>query len=201
MTHSMTVHMRIKHGNPAEMVPCPYQGCNRSVRKDGVKKHFREIHEPGVCPHKDCGAQFKTKHSMTYHISKVHKELQKWTCPHCPHVAKSKQSLQRHVDELHATGRKYPCPEFGCHQTFKRLRNLRQHSFLHLSIKPFRCKWCDFSGVQQNNIRSHALSSHHEEFLLAQKSGEKYWHRHDSLPPPLSTDPPTDPLTDLQPKL
>ena len=30
-------------------------------------------------------------------------------------------------------------------------------------------------GVQQNNIRSHALTAHPNEFQLAQENEEKYW--------------------------
>ena len=35
----------------------------------------------------------------------------------------------------------------------------------------------DATGVQYNNIRSHALTSHKLEFQKAQEKREKYWRR------------------------
>ena len=82
-------------------------------------------------------------------LFRFHKEIPKLRCPHCPHEAFlfDKKRLQRHIEEIHTMGRIYPCPEFGCQQTFRRVRNLKQHSFIHLNIKPYQCKWCDYTGT------------------------------------------------------
>ena len=44
-----------------------------------------------------------------------------------------------------------------------------------------------FSGIQQNNIRWHAMSTHREEFDEAQQSGLRYWRSYASASAASST--------------
>ena len=102
------------------------------------------LHVMNAIPGRRVTNMYSYWHIFYFRIHKTKRS--EFKCPHCPHVTHRKPLLQRHIDAVHTMLRKYPCPEFGCHQIFKRPASLKQHSFLHLNIKPFRCKWCDFSG-------------------------------------------------------
>ena len=93
----------------------------------------------------------------TWHFFfRVH-ELPQIPCPHCPFVAQYDTHIKRHIKQKHTNSKMYPCPEVGCHQTYTTPSTLRQHRFLHLNIKPYRCKWCNFSGIMPSNNISQLL--------------------------------------------
>merc|ERR1719378_1096674 len=90
--------------------------------------------------------------------------------------------MKRHIREMHVLGKIFNCPEAGCNQVFRRSETLAQHARLHQKVKPFQCMWCEFTGAQQNNIRSHVLTAHKENMAMAQSSGERYWRKTGTCP-------------------
>ena len=81
--------------------------------------------------------------SSSVHQSHLIKPL---PCPHCSYVAKKVVHFNRHIREVHTMDRVFSCPEYGCNLSFKRACTLEIHSRIHLNIKPYQCKWCDFTG-------------------------------------------------------
>merc|ERR550534_2852779 len=187
---NLNVHMKMVH-TIKETIPCSYPGCGKLFSKNTIKKHMN-CHLPGICPYPHCKKKFTSKNRLKCHVEIVHEaHLQKkFPCPHCPQIYKRTVDLRRHISEVHVLGKIFNCPEMGCNQVFRRQTTLDQHARLHLNIKPFQCLWCDFTGAQQNNIRSHASTTHKEEFQSAQNSGLRYWQKTDSPHPPHLPPPP-----------
>jgi len=122
------------------------------------------------CP--QCSMVFSEAHQLSSHSRETHT----FPCTEmgCSLIFKRKATLNRHIQETHSDN-VFPCPEKGCPLSFKQRSTLNQHVRLHSNFKPYQCRWCEFAGFQQNNVRSHALSKHRDQFMLAKESKERYW--------------------------
>ena len=140
-------------------------------------------HRLAVCPHPSCSQIPMAQSRLKYHFLRFHHDRSEkgHKCEWCSKYFWMPHELRRHVNEVRRVST-WQCTEPGCGQSFKRERNLKQHANTHLAIKPYQCLWCDFTGVQHNNIRSHASTAHRAEFSSVQQAGKRYWRPTNSEP-------------------
>lgn len=86
----------------------------------------------------------------------------------CTKSYTTKFNLKRHVDVFHLKQRKHYCQE--CERFFVSRQNLREHSFIHIGIKPYKCPNCEecFRQISQLAIhkRNHDLDFLPKDFGL-----------------------------------
>ena len=82
-------------------------------------------------------------------------------CYHCNIEFESAISLGLHRFRFHNTGRKNICEI--CNKGFANARNLKDHMFRHLNIRPFKCESCDLSFKTKQDLSNHNLYLHSAE--------------------------------------
>jgi uncharacterized Zn-finger protein len=82
----------------------------------------------------------------------------------CNKSYSTKFNLKRHVEVFHLKQRKHHCEV--CNQCFVSQQNLREHSFIHQDIKPYKCPHCDMSFRQ---ISQFAIHKRNHEFYQIEK--------------------------------
>ena len=82
----------------------------------------------------------------------------------CNKSYSTKFNLKRHVEVFHLNHKKHLCKT--CNQLFVSQQNLREHSFIHMNIKPYKCPYCEESFRQ---ISQYSIHKRNHEFQLIEK--------------------------------
>ncbi|XP_046697543.1 zinc finger protein 142 isoform X2 [Silurus meridionalis] len=126
--------------------------------------------------HRDSGKQIKTskrvyctncpfvcqqRRALTSHEKRGCLKPGEIQCPQCSFVARSETSLSRHIlghgkDKSHKRGKPTQLCCKLCSFSCKQERRMNQHVALkHEGIRPFRCRFCDFSTARRHRLDAH----------------------------------------------
>lgn len=145
-----------------------------------LKRHINEVHNPKrfQCPEYGCDLAFKRMTTLTQH-QRIHLKNKPFQCKWCNFLGEGNLSLGSDLLILlllspSATDDKLKF-QFAYKSKFWQILALLL-KVLYSEILLLGCPLSlSLSGVQQNNIRSHALTTHPKEFRSAQENREKYW--------------------------
>ena len=152
--------------------------CEKSFKRDHMKKHYTLTNENEGIPCKKCNKTFLNVPKLNQHIRNVHSEKTclpcdepfssaanlnsrqimhfnetPFACAICEKTFKRKQHLTNHQD-IHNVGKQYPCPK--CGGSFKSQKNLRSHQKTHrIRVKTFQCKHCEKKFMTSTQLVVH----------------------------------------------
>lgn len=107
---------------------------------------------------------FVPRSLLESHISSVHGNVDRLSCPDCGKLFTSKRSLFGHKKEKHSGQLDiFPCPD--CGKNFSRKSNLKAHrDSLHFG-KKFPCCYCDRIFTNRSSMNQHIKKSHADSAL------------------------------------
>ncbi|XP_054152447.1 zinc finger protein 91-like [Oppia nitens] len=130
-------------------------------KKDKTDKCFEKSPIDGSYHCTDCHYRTTCPHRMTSHMI-CHTDRRPFKCHYydCDLSFKRISSLKRHVKTLHLKERLYECRV--CGKRYAQSQSLKDHSFVHLSVKSFKCdiNGCDKWFQTPKYLRSHKIRGH-----------------------------------------
>ena len=139
--------------------------CGLVTERAALRRHLEYVHfkslKNKLCPY--CGKAFTCKADLDIHVAVIHeKSAESCICDHCGKVLPHKRLLQKHVHSVHIANKRGPfqCP--FCEKIFEKSVAWQKHVKVHSSVKPFRCKWCDYRSYNRFNVRLHMRKRHDE---------------------------------------
>ena len=119
---------------------CPQ--CEKVFTKKSNLASHMGLHTPGLRKHScsQCSETFAWKSSLNRHTEKVHQNTQTmYPCQFCDKQYKLSSILSDHVKRDHFAERSHQCEL--CPKAFFKLNDLKYHKRVHLSIKPYVCRF------------------------------------------------------------
>jgi uncharacterized Zn-finger protein len=92
------------------------------------------------------------------------KFFQAVVCDQCGKEFPHRKRLVAHVRVSHNKSKQYACQT--CNKVFNENYRLRKHMAVHSSVKPFKCRHCDFRTNRNDNLTLHTNKMHKEAEIL-----------------------------------
>ncbi|KAH9406106.1 hypothetical protein TYRP_013706 [Tyrophagus putrescentiae] len=196
-----TVHEQCSATFKTISIKCSRDDC-RSMFKNKVERnqHLLTVHgtQPYVCLMQDCNQGFDNVRQYGEHVNSVHKEVNHWPCTKCPKVCTDHRLLCRHIYFYHQEGRfkcrkskccfvapyridvrkhsqlhteMYAC-QFGCGKSFSHTHHRKRHERIHLKLKPFVCKLCNYCSEARSTVIRHIRIRHFNLPLTLKQQNE-----------------------------
>ena len=143
--------------------------CNKCDKKfersRHLRLHFARHHidpdlwtdQCDVCGKKYADAEILLRHKATHASEKI-----KCLNEDCKKTFSSTTSMQQHHRSFHLLGRvrvlkkkEYSCAIEGCEKSFSKHHLLKQHSYEHTGIPPFKCGTCNKRFLTQTHCNRH----------------------------------------------
>ena len=86
-------------------------------------------------------------------------------CDICGNRYRKEAGLRQHMASAHTEHREYQCRHPKCMQDgkikgFTTKARFLQHQRIHMGIKPFMCKHCEYRSTRSDNVLFHARKVH-----------------------------------------
>ncbi|XP_078037445.1 uncharacterized protein LOC144470319 isoform X7 [Augochlora pura] len=91
-----------------------------------------------------------------------------YTCDICQTVFEQKSKILRHITSKHSFHRPFKCPT--CDKTFKYKCDLKAHRLVHQDVDSSLlhcCDKCDYRTKTKNNLKSHHIRRHTDDYKFA----------------------------------
>jgi len=182
-------HMNSVHSNIQLNEPCPYQGCNATLKnKNTLNGHIKMLHT-GQTQRFTCDqCDYSTKHRgelmrhnrrhtgdliqcelcsysctrmslLSEHNESCHLNAT-YTCEQCGTEKKTKKMLKRHIKIVHE-GICFYCEL--CNYKSTSGYNLRVHKETVHDKLSIKCKFCSFKDAQKSRVNLHEKREHHNQ--------------------------------------
>ena len=148
-----------------DSTPCAY--CLKVLHKEKLRAHFFAEHpykefSCQICG-KICAFQSQLKqHTVEAHSTERPKDV---VCDICGNRYRREAGLRQHMASAHSDHREFQCLHPKCIQDGKikgfttRARYL-QHQRIHMGLKPFMCKLCEYKSTRSDNVLFHCRKVH-----------------------------------------
>ena len=148
-----------------DSTPCAY--CLKVTHKEKLRAHFFAEHpykefSCQICG-KICAFQSQLKqHTVEAHAVERPKDV---VCDICGNRYRREAGLRQHMASAHSEHREFQCLHPKCIQDGKikgfttRARYL-QHQRIHMGLKPFMCKLCEYKSTRSDNVLFHCRKVH-----------------------------------------
>ena len=148
-----------------DSTPCAY--CLKVLHKEKLRAHFFAEHpykefNCQICG-KICAFQSQLKqHTVEAHSTERPKDV---VCDICGNRYRREAGLRQHMASAHSDHREFQCLHPKCIQDGKikgfttRARYL-QHQRIHMGLKPFMCKLCEYKSTRSDNVLFHCRKVH-----------------------------------------
>ena len=100
-----------------------------------------------------CGKNFTKQSRLQSHIDSIHKDIRKFSCPHCDKAFKAKPHLENHLLQ-HTGGRPWQCKE--CGDSFRHKLSMISHMRTHSDCRPYVCDTCGKSFRDNSTLKAHS---------------------------------------------
>lgn len=134
---------------------CPSKKTYKS--KSTLYLHMRTKHTEEKFECNDCKLKFQFKHSLEYHINKVHLKIKPYACDKCSKSFYNQPSWLLHW-KTHFV--QYTCSV--CQQKFKHQNNLSRHRQKHTERRTFECDLCKKTFSRKSGLKVH-IEKHIED--------------------------------------
>ncbi len=167
-TEALKVHMNKHHRITKQLYVCEFCAKEfygaRSLRKH-IERHKSQISgDKFRC--NECAFETFIEVYLRNHKNRHHPDPSKTRmlyCDQCNYKNSLQKNLTRHIWDKHKQPRKpkeHICTWEGCNKSFSRPAHLKAHMCIHTGEKPFTCKHCEYSAIQQNSLMVHMKSCH-----------------------------------------
>ena len=154
--YSLTTHEKDVHGEKSKVC----DECGKAFTSDYRLNEHKQTHlvYDILCPVKDCGCKFPTKHKLASHMTASHKKKKekKFKCEECGKMFDQPYKLKNHIAVVHRGERPYKCDQ--CDQTFCYSNALKEHKdTIHEGVM-FTCQYCSKQMNRIANLNKHMVS-------------------------------------------
>ena len=110
------------------------------------------------CQNPGCSFTSLTKAHVVKHFERVHLQLKKFICTHCPKKAYSKRALNEHINGVHLNIKPHAC-DF-CEFTTAYRSILNEHKRVAHGTQKYDCLYCEHSARYKGNLDKHIQNVH-----------------------------------------
>ncbi|XP_050092805.1 zinc finger protein OZF-like [Anopheles aquasalis] len=160
-------YMLVKHlqqhqtGRERQQFVCEF--CAKSCTSEAGLKMHQVSHDANVtkeppvqCTH--CSRWYKNKTSLRVHLRRL-ADTRTHRCEQCEKDFPTKNSLNGHMAYVHGEQKdRFPCPQ--CDRTFRRRRELTEHTSRHNGTALYECKECGKSFYTSSSYATHRKRYH-----------------------------------------
>ncbi|XP_076389684.1 uncharacterized protein LOC100882515 isoform X9 [Megachile rotundata] len=140
-----------------------YETKEGSVQREEKKSSIRSTSKK--LPN-DCSAKLQSNPQQEDLYKKLHDGT--YTCDICQTTFEQKSKILRHITSKHSFHRPFKCQT--CDKTFKYKCDLKAHKLVHQEVDSSLlhcCDKCDYRTKTKNNLKSHYIRRHTDDYKFA----------------------------------
>uniref|UniRef100_A0A336MC67 CSON014016 protein n=1 Tax=Culicoides sonorensis TaxID=179676 RepID=A0A336MC67_CULSO len=148
--HMKNEHPEFKHPSHVNVRCAECKKVYSNIYK--LNSHLLQTHLPKNFVCDECGRAFGYKSELTYHISRKHSDVKKFTCDICKTKFKSKNDMNRH--KLRHTGEKPHKCQF-CEKAYANYSDWKTHHLSHTGEWKYFCVICKKGFYKPSALKIH----------------------------------------------